>query len=108
MPGVRAAQKAATRINILAAARAIFLAAGYEGASLRDIAAAAGRSTGAVFCAFEGKAELYAEAMGRAPPDVAAFLQEIAGRQGDDLAHAERQLRMRASDLLAELYGEQP
>lgn len=108
MAGVRAAQKAATRISILAAARAIFLAAGYEGASMRDIAAAAGRSTGAVFCAFEGKAELYTEAMGREPPSARAFLEQIARVHLLNTEESVAAFRLSASELLLDLYGEQP
>lgn len=66
-PGTRrAAGKAATRERVLAAAREVF-AAGYEQATIRDIAKAAGRSTGAVFSSWPDKAALYCEVFGHPP-----------------------------------------
>lgn len=63
----RQAGKAATRAKVLVAGKARFEAIGYEAATIRDIAQAAGVSTGAVFCSFEGKAELYRAIYGHAP-----------------------------------------
>jgi AcrR family transcriptional regulator len=57
--GVRAAAKARTRRNLIEAARRLFMERGYDGATVRDIAAAAGLSTGAVFASFADKAELF-------------------------------------------------
>ena len=57
----RALSKLRTREKILAAARALFMERGYEGATVRDIANAAGMSTGAVFASFADKAELFDE-----------------------------------------------
>jgi AcrR family transcriptional regulator len=47
----------------LAAARRLFSEEGYEGATIRDIAAAAGMSTGAVFANFTDKSDLFREIM---------------------------------------------
>ena len=57
----RALAKQRTRERVLAAARQLFSERGYEGATIRDIAQAAGMSTGAVFASFADKAELFAE-----------------------------------------------
>lgn len=58
MPGVRAAQKAATREAVLEAARDEFEAVGFEAASVRSIAARAGVSSGTVLHHFGEKREL--------------------------------------------------
>lgn len=57
----RALAKQRTRAKILASARDLFAERGYEGATIRDIARAAGMSTGAVFASFADKAELFDE-----------------------------------------------
>ena len=60
-PTQRALAKLRTREKILAAAKALFTERGYEGATIRDIAAGAGMSTGAVFASFTDKSDLFAE-----------------------------------------------
>lgn len=62
-PTRRALAKAQTRQKVLAAARRLFSEQGYEGATIRDIAAAAGMSTGAVFANFTDKSDLFREIM---------------------------------------------
>lgn len=62
----RKVQKAATREKVLSAARVVF-AGGYEQATIRGIAAAAGVSTGAIFASFTDKAALYREVFGHPP-----------------------------------------
>ena len=57
----RAMAKLRTRGRVLEAARRLFAERGYEAATIRDIAAAAGLSTGAVFASFKDKAELFNE-----------------------------------------------
>lgn len=57
----RALAKQRTRERVLAAARRLFTERGYEGATIRDIAQAAGMSTGAVFASFSDKNELFDE-----------------------------------------------
>jgi AcrR family transcriptional regulator len=54
-----AADAAATRANIMAAARQMFAADGYSGAAARDIAAEAGVTVGALFHHFGSKAGLF-------------------------------------------------
>lgn len=62
-PTRRALAKQQTRLKVLAAARKLFSEEGYEGATIRDIAAAAGMSTGAVFANFSDKSDLFREIM---------------------------------------------
>jgi AcrR family transcriptional regulator len=62
-PTRRTLAKQQTRAKVLAAARALFSEEGYEGATIRDIAAAAGMSTGAVFANFSDKSDLFREIM---------------------------------------------
>jgi AcrR family transcriptional regulator len=63
-PTQRALAKQRTREKILASAKALFTEKGYEGATIRDIAAAAGMSTGAVFASFTDKSDLFNEIIG--------------------------------------------
>jgi AcrR family transcriptional regulator len=70
--GVRQQGKARSRQRLLDAARRLFMERGYEAATVRDIAAAAGLSTGAVFASFSDKADLFRQVMdvdGRAEVD---------------------------------------
>lgn len=60
-PNQRAVAKQHTREKILAAAAALFSEHGYQGATIRDIAKAAGMSTGAVFASFADKSDLFGE-----------------------------------------------
>jgi AcrR family transcriptional regulator len=62
-PTRRALAKQQTRVKVLAAGRRLFSEEGYEGATIRDIAAAAGMSTGAVFANFSDKSDLFREIM---------------------------------------------
>jgi len=62
-PTRRALAKQQTRTKVLAAARRLFSEQGYEGATIRDIATAAGMSTGAVFANFTDKSDLFREIM---------------------------------------------
>jgi AcrR family transcriptional regulator len=81
--GVRAAAKARTRQRLIAAAKQLFMERGYEGATVRDIAAAAGLSTGAVFASFADKVELFNEVLlfdGEAQYELMARAAEEPGR----------------------------
>ena len=80
MPTRRALAKQQTRAKVLAAARELFGAQGYEGATIRDIAAAAGRSTGAVFANFADKSELFREIMTSDLESVLTAMTEAAAR----------------------------
>lgn len=79
----RAANKAATRAKIKAAATALFRDVGYAAATIRGIAAKAKMSTGAVFANWENKEAIWQEIMGLpAPRDGALY------RAGPDLLEA--------------------
>ncbi len=77
-PTRRALAKQQTRLKVLAAARRLFSEEGYEGATIRDIAAAAGMSTGAVFANFSDKSDLFREIMTADCEALAAAMREAA------------------------------
>ena len=86
VPTRRALAKLQTRGKVLAAARKLFSEAGYEGATIRDIAAAAGMSTGAVFANFADKSDLFREIMAQDFEIMHESMREAAkrGRNVDD------------------------
>lgn len=59
--------KLRTRAKILATAKGLFETSGYEAATIRKIADAAGMSTGAVFAHWPDKEAVYLEAFGHPP-----------------------------------------
>jgi AcrR family transcriptional regulator len=79
-PTRRALAKQQTRNKVLAAARQLFSEHGYEGATIRDIAAAAGMSTGAVFANFSDKSDLFREIMLNDFTGLVGEMREAAGR----------------------------
>ena len=86
--GVRAAAKARTRQRLIESAKQLFMERGYEGATVRDIAAAAGLSTGAVFASFADKVELFNEVLlvdGEAQCELMARAAEEPGRARERL-----------------------
>jgi AcrR family transcriptional regulator len=62
-PSPRSQAKLKTRRRVLEAARQLFMERGYEEATIRDIASAAGLSTGAVFASFVDKSDLFKQVM---------------------------------------------
>lgn len=80
VPTRRALAKQQTRTKVLAAARRLFSEQGYEGATIRDIAAAAGMSTGAVFANFTDKSDLFREIMMTDMVALADAMRDAAGR----------------------------
>lgn len=79
-PTRRALAKQQTRAKVLAAARRLFSEQGYEGATIRDIAAEAGMSTGAVFANFTDKSDLFREIMLTDMVALAEAMAEAGGR----------------------------
>lgn len=78
---LRAQRQAVTRERVLTAARAAFEQKGYEDATVRLIARAAGLSTGAVFSNFTDKAALYTAVYGHRPvsqEEARGLLAEVA------------------------------
>jgi AcrR family transcriptional regulator len=61
----REQSRANTRERLLAAARGVFARSGFHGASVEEIASAAGFSTGALYSNFDGKADLFLALMER-------------------------------------------
>ncbi|MGH9249180.1 MAG: TetR/AcrR family transcriptional regulator [Acidimicrobiales bacterium] len=88
----RAESKARTRSELVEAGRRVFLERGYHGASLEAVADAAGFSTGAVYSAFDGKADLFLAVFDARVADRAHQLERAganaasAAEQGADLA----------------------
>src|SRR3954451_12149683 len=79
-PPRRALAKQQTRQKVLAAARRLFSEEGYEGATIRDIAAAAGMSTGAVFANFSDKSDLFREIMADDMEALSTAMRDAASR----------------------------
>ena len=92
-----------TRADLLAAARRVFAEKGYEGASVGDVAAAAGYTKGAVYANFGSKEDLFLELARELTADDAALkdsptgvdLHEVfAVRPADDDATAQMLLAL--------------
>ncbi len=83
----REQSKAATREKLLDAARQVFAARGFHGASVEEIAAAAGFSTGALYSNFDGKEDLFLALMDR---EVSAHAREVADAVSRRATVAER------------------
>jgi len=81
-PTRRALAKQQTRTRVLAAARRLFGEHGYEGATIRDIAAAADMSTGAVFANFADKSDLFREIVTADLACIMAAMQAAAAEGG--------------------------
>lgn len=71
----REQSKAQTRQRLLSAARTVFARRGYHGASVEEIAAEAGFSTGALYSNFDGKEDLFLALMDHV---MDAYCAEIA------------------------------
>lgn len=63
----RQAAKVKTAAQVAEAARALFIENGYDATTIRDIAKACGKSTGAIFANYTDKQELFVATMGRKP-----------------------------------------
>lgn len=78
----RAQAKLETRDRVLDAAKRLFIARGYEAATIRDIAAEAGMSTGAVFANFTDKKDLFNQVMSAEFEAQAAMVQDLSTESG--------------------------
>jgi AcrR family transcriptional regulator len=83
----REQSKAATREKLLQAARSVFARRGFHGASVEEIAAEAGYSTGALYSNFDGKEDLFLVLMER---EIDEHAREIAAAVGSRSSMAER------------------
>src|SRR5256714_7729568 len=89
-PGTRMTReqsKAHTRERLLEAARSVFASSGFHGASVEEIAATAGFSTGALYSNFDGKEDLFLVLMER---EIDEHAREIAEAVGERPSVAER------------------
>jgi len=78
-PGSRAEQRLRTEARILDAATHVFFSSGYDRATIRAIASAAGVDAGLVMHYFGSKQELYRQVIDAAPvPEVSGTPQEAA------------------------------
>ena len=88
--GVRDTQKQATRGRVLAAARDLFDAAGFEATTTRQIADRAGVAVGSVFTTFASKAEILSQVMStgwrRSTPNSSASRRTCAARRSTGCA----------------------
>ena len=102
-------QKDATAAKMTATARELFQQRGYSNVTIRDVAKAAGMSTGAVFSTFTDKDDMFLKSMGRAAPNQSRITSFLIGVQSTP---TDRDFlsthRYAAKELLADLYGEQP
>ncbi|WP_336632352.1 MULTISPECIES: helix-turn-helix domain-containing protein [unclassified Microbacterium] len=76
----RQEQAERTRADLLAAARRVFSERGYEGASVGDVAAAAGYTKGAVYANFAGKEDLLRQIVLDLSDEQDAWFTAQAGR----------------------------
>lgn len=83
----REQSKAQTREKLLAAARTVFARRGFHGASVEEIAAEAGFSTGALYSNFEGKEDLFLVLMDHV---IDTYAQEISAEVDGLASVAER------------------
>jgi AcrR family transcriptional regulator len=87
-PGSRAEQRRRTEERILDAAAQIFLAAGYERATIRAVAAAAGVDAGLVMHYFGSKQELFRRVIDAVPlPEASGAPEQILATLADRLAN---------------------
>lgn len=99
----RAAAQEVTRQLVLASARREFAKKGFLEANVRDIAAGAGRSTGAIFGNFKDKESLFEAAMERkAPLRVVKDMLQRAAWMGEVPPLG----NYHATHLLQDLFGE--
>ena len=75
---MRDTRKAATRLRVLQAARQLFEEAGYEAATIREIARRAGVSVGSVFTGFESKSHVLLEVIRERLDELYADLERVA------------------------------
>ncbi|MFT3866636.1 MAG: TetR/AcrR family transcriptional regulator [Solirubrobacterales bacterium] len=94
--------RAQTRARILEAAGEIFTSRGYEGASIDEVAAAAGLTKGAVYSSFAGKDELFFALVADRLDQRLALVADL-----DDGERDMRDLLEKAEDDLAVLFTTQ-
>jgi AcrR family transcriptional regulator len=96
----QAQRKQRTRAELVETARRIFLAHGFHGASLDEVAEAAGYSKGAVYSNFAGKAELFLAVLDAHFAERARSYAAVAldGRDLDESYRAVARFRLEAEE----------
>ncbi|HLH15241.1 MAG TPA: TetR/AcrR family transcriptional regulator [Solirubrobacteraceae bacterium] len=84
----RGQSRAQTRERLLSAARGVFARSGFHGASVEEIAAEAGYSTGALYSNFDGKEDLFLALMEREIDEHAREIEEAVRAQASIAARA--------------------
>jgi AcrR family transcriptional regulator len=98
-PSTRAGSKAWTRAQVLTSARQVFAERGYEGASMTEIARAAGVAVGSVYGHFATKQDLYwAVVSARLEAERQAAEAAIGNIALDDFLRAYGQMLVRSAD----------
>lgn len=90
--GSRAKSKERNRLKILESATTLFRERGFEAATLRDIARAAGLSTGALFANFADKNEIFLTVISAENSKVIHAMREAHDEKLDLIARLHRQL----------------
>lgn len=72
-----------TKQAIIQAAEAEFVGRGFQGASLRRICAAAGVTTGAIYCFFSGKEQLFETIISGVTEPILKLIQEHYASEGE-------------------------
>ena len=98
-----ASDGAQTRGRILEAARSCFVAQGYDGASMKDIAGSAGMTAGALYHHFASKQELFVEVYHRHQESAFDQFEQAAGGSGGFVERISRLL-----DKAADLHMDDP
>jgi AcrR family transcriptional regulator len=93
----RREQNERNRAAILESARAVFLGAGYHGASVDAVAREAGMTTGAIYSRFEGKADLFLALLEQR---IAERALQFAGVGGATRASAAEEFARRWSEIM--------
>lgn len=89
--------------TLLASAVQVFLRRGYDGASMEDLAAAAGISKSSIYHHVRGKEDLLRRALTRALDALFATLDETGGGDGPAIERLEQVTRRTTEVLMAEL-----
>jgi AcrR family transcriptional regulator len=98
----RAESKQRTLERVLEAAMVVFRRDGYHGASLDRVAAAAGFTKGAVYSAFDSKAELFLELLARRAAERRDEMRAVLAKSHDSATFIEESARRFARSVAAE------
>jgi AcrR family transcriptional regulator len=91
----REERKEETRAELIAAAAKVFARRGFHGASVEQIAAEAGYSTGAIYWHFSGKEDLFLAVYEAFAANLASDIDEVFARGGGDLSERAREAARR-------------